>query len=59
MPSFSRASWKTLSNSVAAYPPRIECGAGFRSKTALIQPRRQWQFMRGTITVPLGRNSCT
>ena len=23
------------------------------------QPRRQWQLMRGTITVPLGRNSCT
>lgn len=25
----------------------------------LDQPRRQWQLIRGTMTVPLGRYSCT
>lgn len=28
-------------------------------RRASAQPRRQLQFIRGTMTVPLGRNSCT
>jgi len=31
----------------------------FAKRRRRAQPRRQTHVMRGTITVPLGRNSCT
>jgi hypothetical protein len=52
-------SFETPRKRAAPQDDGFMCGSEKKDQAIMRQPGRQKQFMRGVMTVPLGRNSCT